>query len=58
MNLFEQWTGVSPDGGNGTTELLFLATILFIVVMVIIKCGFRKRDDTASHSERIVDSRA
>jgi hypothetical protein len=27
MDFIERWLGVSPDGGNGTLELLIVATV-------------------------------
>ncbi len=32
MNLIEQIFGVSPDGGNGSTELMYLVVLGLIVL--------------------------
>ena len=42
MDFIERLIGVSPDGGNGTTELMFLAALLLIVGVVKFKREFRK----------------
>ena len=34
MDFFERWFGVSPDGGNGTAEALWLAAIVAAVVVI------------------------
>jgi hypothetical protein len=31
MDFFERWFGVSPDGGDGTLELLYIAVAVLIV---------------------------
>jgi hypothetical protein len=35
MDWIERIFGISPDGGDGTTELLFLAGAVAIVALVI-----------------------
>ncbi|MFN8475476.1 MAG: hypothetical protein U0822_25050 [Anaerolineae bacterium] len=39
MDFFEQWFGISPDGGNGSLELLYLAVIIAIILIFV----FRKQ---------------
>ena len=39
MDFIEQWFGVSPDGGDGSLELLWLAAIVVAALAVI----FRRR---------------
>ena len=34
MDFIEQWFGFSPDGGNGTAELM-----LFVIIIVAFGCG-------------------
>jgi hypothetical protein len=34
MDWIERWFGISPDGGDGSTELLYLGAILAIVALV------------------------
>ena len=35
MDFFEQWFGISPDGGTGSLELLYLAVIVAIILIVV-----------------------
>jgi hypothetical protein len=35
MDFIEQWFGISPDGGSGATELLFLVVALLIVAIIL-----------------------
>jgi hypothetical protein len=35
MDFIEQWFGVSPDGGDGTTELLVFAIVLLVLVAIV-----------------------
>lgn len=37
MDFFEQWFGISPDGGNGSLELLYLAVIVAIILIVVFR---------------------
>ena len=39
MDFIETWFGVSPDGGDGSLEMLWLAAIVVAVVAVV----FRRR---------------
>ena len=39
MDFIEQWFGVSPDGGNGSLELRWMAAIAIVVAAVV----FRRR---------------
>lgn len=39
MDFIEQWFGVSPDGGNGSLEVLWIAAIVIAVAAVV----FRRR---------------
>jgi hypothetical protein len=32
MDFIEKWFGVSPDGGDGTTELMYLVVLIVVVV--------------------------
>jgi hypothetical protein len=34
MDFIEQWFGLSPDGGNGSTELMYLTVLALIVVVL------------------------
>jgi hypothetical protein len=33
MDFIERLFGVSPDGGDGSTELMYITALLFIVVL-------------------------
>jgi hypothetical protein len=39
MDFIERWLGVSPDGGNGTFELLIVAS----VAAVVLALAYRRR---------------
>ena len=39
MDFIEQWFGISPDGGDGSLEVLWIAAIVVVVVAGI----FRRR---------------
>lgn len=35
MDFIERWFGVSPDGGDGTLELLYVGVAALIVVVLL-----------------------
>lgn len=35
MDFIEQWFGISPDGGDGSLELLWIAAIAIVVAAVV-----------------------
>jgi hypothetical protein len=39
MDFIERWFGISPDGGDGSLELLWIVAILVAVVAIV----FRRR---------------
>ena len=39
MDFIEQWFGISPDGGDGSLEALWIGAI----VVVVLATAFRKR---------------
>ena len=39
MDFIEQWFGISPDGGDGSLEALWIGAI----VVVVLAIAFRKR---------------
>jgi len=41
MDFIEQWFGISPDGGNGSLEALYIIAITLVVAALIV--GFRRR---------------
>ncbi|MEI9425643.1 hypothetical protein O7A70_31380 [Mesorhizobium sp. Cs1299R1N1] len=42
MDFIEQIFGVAPDGGDGTTEMLYIAVAVGILAMVA-ACGLARR---------------
>ena len=39
MDFIEQWFGISPDGGDGSLEMMWLGAIAVVVLALI----FRRR---------------
>ena len=39
MDFIEQWFGVSPDGGDGSLEVLYIVALVVVVAAVV----FRRR---------------
>jgi hypothetical protein len=39
MDFIEQWFGVSPDGGDGSLELLWIV----VIVLSLVAIAFRRR---------------
>jgi len=37
MDFIERWFGVSPDGGDGSLELLWIAAIVVVVAAVVFR---------------------
>jgi hypothetical protein len=35
MDWIERWFGISPDGGDGSTEMLYLVAIGAIVALIL-----------------------
>ena len=46
MDFIEKLFGVSPDGGDGTTELVYVAALLAVVAVVILGRVLRPRGAT------------
>jgi len=38
MDFFERLFGISPDGGNGMSELLYGMMLVLILCMVLFRC--------------------
>jgi hypothetical protein len=34
MDFIERWLGVSPDGGDGSTELLYILVAVMVLALV------------------------
>lgn len=37
MNFIEQWFGVSPDGGDGSLETLYIVALLAAVAAIVLR---------------------
>jgi hypothetical protein len=35
MDFIEQWFGVSPDGGSGATELLYIIVVGLVLALIL-----------------------
>ena len=35
MDFIEQWFGISPDGGSGATEMIFVIVAALILAMIV-----------------------
>jgi hypothetical protein len=35
MDFIERWFGISPDGGDGSTEALFLLVIVVVLALIL-----------------------
>jgi hypothetical protein len=41
MDFIERLLGISPDGGDGSTELMYLTVLAFVVVAFVWRNGIR-----------------
>lgn len=37
MDFIERWFGMSPDGGDGSLEILYLVTLALVVCAIIFR---------------------
>jgi len=35
MDFIEKWFGFSPDGGDGSTELLYIVLVALVLAMIV-----------------------
>ena len=42
MDFIERWFHLSPDGGNGSLELVYLLAIVAIVTMILFRRQLRQ----------------
>jgi hypothetical protein len=35
MDFIERWFGLSPDGGDGSTEFLYIVVLAAVVVLIV-----------------------
>lgn len=43
MDFIERWLGISPDGGDGSLEALYLIAFLVVVAAVFFRARIRAR---------------
>ncbi len=41
MDFIERWFGISPDGGDGSTELLILTALVIVIAAVLARSQLR-----------------
>ncbi len=42
MDWIEHWFGISPDGGDGSTEVLYVAALLAVGALIFGRYYFRR----------------
>jgi hypothetical protein len=52
MDFIERWLGVSPDGGDGTLELFYIAVVVLIVVALLGRRWIAHRLGNRSSAQR------
>ena len=58
MDFIERWFGVSPDHGDGTLELLYLAAGLVVLVAVVWYRWFRRnKSRSGADSQSLIRGR-
>ena len=48
MDFIERIFGVSPDGGDGSTELMYVAALLVPIALVIASVALKKKRRTST----------
>ena len=48
MDFIERIFGVSPDGGDGSTELMYVAALLVSIALVIASVALKKKRRTST----------
>lgn len=46
MDFIEQWFGISPDGGDGTIELLFFAIVMVLLTVIVWRRWIARRNSS------------
>ena len=41
MDFIETWLGISPDGGDGSLEALYLSAIVVVLVAIVFRARIR-----------------
>jgi hypothetical protein len=52
MDFIEQWFGISPDGGDGSTEALLIITAVIVVAGLVAAYAARRAGWLRSKSAR------
>jgi hypothetical protein len=42
MDFIERWFGISPDGGDGSLEVLYVGAIVLILAAVLLRRPLRR----------------
>lgn len=50
MDFIERIFGISPDGGDGSTEVLIVTAVLAVIVVVAVTRMLKRRADTGRHA--------
>jgi hypothetical protein len=50
MDFIERIFGISPDGGDGSTEVLIVSAVLAVIVVVFVAKMMRRRADSGRHA--------
>ena len=37
MDFIERWFGISPDGGTGTSEVIYVLCVITVVVALVLR---------------------
>ena len=43
MDFIERWFGVSPDGGDGSTELMWLLALAAVIGVLVARAVLKRR---------------
>jgi hypothetical protein len=43
MDFIERWFGVSPDGGDGSTEMLWLVAVAAVIAILVARAVLKRR---------------
>lgn len=50
MDFIERIFGISPDGGDGSTEVLLVTAVLAVIVAVAVTRMVRRRTDSGRYA--------
>ena len=49
MDFIEEWLGVSPDGGDGSLEVLYLVALVALIAAAVFRRQLRRQLGLRSH---------